>query len=107
MTFMSKVFPEFRIASDLGEGIYGQFSQEDPTIILLNRNLFDMIEDGLRTGENTSHILYYAYVTIIHELGHWFNCAVSNFHHEIRLSFPGPWLRKHLTDMIGTIDLSQ
>lgn len=107
MIFMSMVFPEFQIVSHLGTGIYGQFSHDDPTTILLSRDLFDMIENGLERGENISHILYHTYVTIFHELGHWFNCAVSNFHHEIWLSFPGPWLRKHLTDMIGTIDLPQ
>lgn len=85
MLFMARVFPEFQIVPDLENGIYAEFDQNDPKAIRLNRQLFDMIENGLAAGEGISHILYHTYVTIFHELGHWFNCAVSNFDCEIRL----------------------
>lgn len=89
MLFMSRVFPEFQIVPTLMDDVYAEFCSFEPSVILLNRKLFDRIEAGLAVGEDISHILYHTYVTIFHELGHWFNCAVSNFPHEIRLSFFG------------------
>lgn len=76
---MSQTFPVVRVAIDMPSGVHGLFDAEEPAVIQLNRQLFDRIEQGQAAGEDITHILYQAYVTLFHELGHWFGCAVSNF----------------------------
>lgn len=75
---MSKTFPIVRIATDMPSGVHGLFDAENPTIIQLNRQLFDRIEQGQAAGGDVAHIIYQAYVTLFHELGHWFGCTVGN-----------------------------
>lgn len=82
---MSQTFPEVRVATDMPSGVWGLFDAEQPTAIQLNRILFDKIERGQAAGEDIAHLLYQTYVTIFHELGHWFGCAVSNSDHEFLL----------------------
>lgn len=40
--------------------------------------MFDRIERDMARGVGVGHLLYHVYVTIFHELGHWFGCCVSN-----------------------------
>lgn len=64
--------------TDLRGGVSSEFSVADPTAARLTRNLFNKIEQGQAAREGVSRILYLAYVSICHELGHWFGCAVNH-----------------------------
>lgn len=74
---MAQTFPEIELATDMEEGVTAFHDRRFLNTIQLNSGLFDDIEQKLREGESAGHLLYHIFVTIIHELGHWFYSCVS------------------------------
>lgn len=79
ISFMTQSFPNILITeSDAIADADALHDRADLNVINLNKRLFDDIERAQRQGEGFGHLLYHVFVTLIHELGHWFWSSVSD-----------------------------